>query len=280
MTWFTETLHGSFQLRLFAEKTLYEDKTGHQDLQVFENPRFGRVLTLDGIVQTTEGDEFIYHEMLAHVPILAHGAVKKVLVIGGGDGGMLKQVLRHENIEATLVEIDEGVIAFCREYLPSIGENIFDSPRARVIITDGAKYVAETDDRYDVIIIDSTDPVGPGAILFSAEFYKNCKRCLTPGGILVTQNGVAFVQQEEVTTSYRRLKSIFKDVTFYVAAVPTYNGGFMTFGWATDNEELRKQPLSVIAERYAKSRIKTGYYNPEIHLGSFALPNYVRELMK
>lgn len=280
MTWFTETLHGDFQLRLFVEKTLFQEKTEHQDLHVFENPQFGRVLALDGIVQTTEGDEFMYHEMLAHVPILAHGAVKRVLVIGGGDGGTLKQVLRHEGVEGTLVEIDQSVIDLCRKYLPRIGEDVFDSPRAHVVIADGAKFVAETDDRFDVIIVDSTDPVGPGAVLFSAEFYKSCKRCLNEGGILITQNGVAFVQKDEVTTSYRRLTPIFKDVSFYVTAVPTYNGGFMTLGWATDNPELRRQPVSVIAERVAKSGIETRYYNADIHVGSFALPNFVRELMK
>ena len=279
MTWFSETLHGNFQLRLFVEKTLFQEKTEHQDLQVFENPQFGRVLTLDGIVQTTEGDEFIYHEMLAHVPILAHGAAKRVLIVGGGDGGMLKQALRHTAVEATLVEIDQSVIDLCRKYLPGISEDAFDSPRARVVITDGAKYVAETDERYDVIIVDSTDPVGPGAVLFSADFYKSCKRCLNPGGIVVTQNGVPFFQKDELTNSYRRLKPLFKDVSFFVAPVPTYTGGFMAFGWATDNEALRRQPLSVIAERYAKTDIKTRYYNPNIHVASFALPNYIRNLM-
>ena len=279
MTWFSETLHGNFQLRLFVEKTLFQEKTEHQDLQVFENPQFGRVLTLDGIVQTTEGDEFIYHEMLAHVPILAHGAAKRVLIVGGGDGGMLKQALRHTAVEATLVEIDQSVIDLCRKYLPGISEDAFDSPRARVVITDGAKYVAETDERYDVIIVDSTDPVGPGAVLFSTDFYKSCKRCLNPGGIVVTQNGVPFFQKDELTNSYRRLKPLFKDVSFFVAPVPTYTGGFMAFGWATDNEALRRQPLSVIAGRYAKTDIKTRYYNPDIHVASFALPNYIRNLM-
>ena len=279
MTWFSETLHGNFQLRLFVEKTLFQEKTEHQDLHVFENPEFGRVLTLDGIIQTTEGDEFIYHEMLAHVPVLAHGAARRVLIIGGGDGGMLKQVLRHDGVEATLVEIDQSVIDLCRKYLPGISEDAFDSPRARVVITDGAKYVAETDERYDVIIVDSTDPIGPGAVLFSAEFYKDCKRCLTPGGILVTQNGVPFFQKDELTNSYRRLTPLFKDVAFFVASVPTYSGGFMAFGWATDNEGLRQQPHGVIAERYAKADIKTRYYNPDIHLASFGLPNYIRKLM-
>lgn len=279
MTWFTETLHGNFQLRLFVEKTLFQEKSEHQDLHVFENPQFGRVLTLDGIIQTTEGDEFIYHEMLAHVPVLAHGAARRVLIVGGGDGGMLKQVLRHAGVEATLVEIDRSVIDLCRKYLPSIGEDAFDSPRATVVIADGAEYVAKTADRYDIVIVDSTDPIGPGAVLFSAGFYKDCKRCLNPGGILVTQNGVPFFQKGELTDSYRRLKPLFKDVAFFVASVPTYSGGFMAFGWATDNEELRRQAHAVIAGRFAQANIKTRYYNPDIHLASFGLPNYIRDLM-
>ncbi len=279
MTWFSEQLHANYQLRLLVTKTLFQEKTEHQDLQIFENPVFGRVLTLDGIVQTTEGDEFIYHEMLAHVPILAHGQAKRVLIVGGGDGGMLKQTLRHKGLATTLVEIDPGVIDLCRKYLPAIGENIFASPGARVIIADGAKYVADTDDKYDVIIVDSTDPLGPGEVLFSAEFYKDCKRCLEPGGILVTQNGVPFLQKAELTNSYRRLRPLFKDVSFFLAPVPTYAGGFMAFGWATDDEAARKQPVAVITERFTKSGFSTRYYNPEIHVASFALPNYVRALM-
>lgn len=178
MNWFTEQLHANYQLRLLVTQTLFQEKTAHQDLIIFENPVMGRILALDGVIQTTEGDEFIYHEMLAHVPILAHGQARRVLIVGGGDGGMLKQVLRHPDVEATLVEIDPGVIELCRKFLPSIGENAFDAPRARVVIADGAKYMAETEDKYDVMIVNSTDPIGPGEVLFSAAFYGDCKRRL------------------------------------------------------------------------------------------------------
>jgi len=279
VTWFSEKLHANYQLQLHITQTLFQEKTEHQDLQIFENPVFGRILALDGIIQTTEGDEFIYHEMLAHVPILAHGAAKRVLIVGGGDGGMLRRALMHSGIEATLVEIDPGVIELCRKYLPSIGDNVFDAPRAKVVIADGAQYVAETADRYDVAIVDSTDPLGPGEVLFAAEFYKNCKRCLNPGGILVTQSGVPFLQKTELTNSYRRLSQHFADASFFLAPVPTYAGGFMAFGWATDNKETRRLPVSTIAERFAKAKLQTRYYNPEIHVASFALPNYVRALM-
>lgn len=280
MSWFTEKLHANYQLRLLVTQTLFQEKTAHQDLVIFENPVMGRILALDGVIQTTEGDEFIYHEMLAHVPILAHGRAKRVLVVGGGDGGMLRRVLQHRGVEqATLVEIDPGVIDLCRKYLPSIGENVFDAPRARVVIADGAKYMAETEDKYDVVIVDSTDPIGPGEVLFSAAFYGDCKRRLNAGGILVTQSGVPFLQKTELTNSYQRLKQHFADASFYLAPVPTYAGGFMAFGWASDDLEARRQPQAVIADRFAKSGLSTRYYNADVHVAAFALPNYVRVLM-
>ena len=280
MSWFTEKLHANYQLRLLVTQTLFQEKTAHQDLVIFENPVMGRILALDGVIQTTEGDEFIYHEMLAHVPILAHGRAKRVLVVGGGDGGMLRRVLQHRGVEqATLVEIDPGVIELCRKYLPSIGENVFDAPRARVVIADGAKYMAETEDKYDVVIVDSTDPIGPGEVLFSAAFYGDCKRRLNEGGILVTQSGVPFLQKTELTNSYQRLKQHFADASFYLAPVPTYAGGFMAFGWASDDLEARRQPQAVIADRFAKSGLSTRYYNADVHVAAFALPNYVRVLM-
>jgi spermidine synthase len=279
VTWFTEKLHAHFQLELLVAKTLYQSRTEHQDLWIFENPSLGRVLALDGVIQTTEGDEFMYHEMLAHVPILAHGAVRRVLIVGGGDGGMLKQVLKHDVEQVIQVELDKGVIELSREYLPSLSRGAFEDPRTELIITDGAKFVAETDETFDVIIIDSTDPIGPGQILFSADFYVSCKRCLAADGILVTQNGVPFLQADVMVNSYRRLRPLFADVTFFVAPIPTYGGGFMTFGWASMNEAARRQPKAVIKERVAKAGLETRYYNPDIHLASFALPNYIRELM-
>jgi spermidine synthase len=279
VTWFSEQLHANYQLQLFVTKTLFRNKTEHQDLSIFENPVFGRVLTLDGVIQTTEGDEFIYHEMLAHVPLIAHGRAKTVLIIGGGDGGMLRRVLQHKSVRATLVEIDQGVIDLCREYLPSISEGAFDDPRASVVIADGAKYVAETPDRFDVIIVDSTDPLGPGEVLFTSEFYADCRRCLNEGGILVTQSGVPFLQKSVLGNTYQRLKPLFDDVSFFVAPVPTYSGGFMTFGWATNDKAARATPKTVIEERVKAASLATRYYNADIHTASFGLPNYIRTLM-
>lgn len=284
--WYDEQLydgvtHKGYTQSFKISKVVFREKTDFQDMIIFETPYFGRVLALDGIIQTTERDEFCYHEMQAHVPILAHGSVKKVLIIGGGDGGVLREVLRHKSIEkATMVEIDRTVVDLCVEHMPSLSDGAFDDPRAELIITDGLKFVAETEERFDVIVVDSTDPIGPGEVLFSQAFYKDCKRCLTEGGILVTQNGVTFFQPEEVTDTHGRLSPVFTDAGFYVTVVPTYVGGFMTLGWATDDKSLRDVPETVLAERFAASGIATRYYTPAIHRAAFALPAFIVSEMK
>ena len=229
---FDEGLHSGISLGLDVGEIHYREKTDHQDLMIFDHARFGRVMSLDGAVQTTENDEFIYHEMFAHVPVLAHGDVKKVLIIGGGDGGAACQVLKHTGIEVTLVDIDRTVIDLSIKYMPTVSDGAFDNARLNVIITDGCKFVKETTEKWDVIIIDSTDPHGPGEVLYTQEFYSDCKSCLSDGGIIVTQNGVPFVQAEELRNSYDRLNTLFSDVSFYMATVPSYVGGALAFGWA------------------------------------------------
>ncbi len=231
-----ETLHDQFGQYFAVDHVLYHEKTDHQDLIIFENRAFGRVMALDGVVQTTERDEFIYHEMMTHVPLLAHGNAKHVLIIGGGDGAMLREVTRHKNVETiTMVEIDAGVVSFCRQYLPNHNAGSYDDPRFTLVIDDGVNFVNQTTQTFDVIISDCTDPVGPGESLFTSEFYQGCKRALNPGGIFVAQNGVCFLQQDEAVGSHRKLSHYFGDVSFYQAAIPTYYGGIMTFAWATDN---------------------------------------------
>ncbi len=284
MNWFDEALHSraldqGYTQRFEVRAVLCRSKTGFQDLLIFDTPAFGRVLVLDGIVQTTERDEFIYHEMLAHVPLLAHGHAARVLIVGGGDGGVLREVLRHGVERVTMVEIDPTVIALSREHLPGLSAGAFDDPRANLVIADGARFVAGTDESFDVVIVDSTDPVGPGEALFGEAFYAACRRCLAPGGVLVTQNGVPFLQPDEVTLAYRRLTPLFADVHFYAVPVPTYIGGLMTLGWATDDRALRTVAESVIAERFDAARIETRYYTPAVHVAAFALPGYVRALM-
>ncbi|CCQ74114.1 polyamine aminopropyltransferase [Magnetospira sp. QH-2] len=279
MTRFDELLHKGYWQSFEVEEVLFEEKNDLQHLVIFQSPSHGRVLALDNIVQVTEADNFFYHEMLAHLPIIAHGAVTEVLIIGGGDGGTLKEVLRHPGVQATLVEIDQAVVDLCVKYMPSVSAGAFDDPRCDLVIADGLKYVAETDKRFDIIIVDSTDPVGPGEVLFSESFYRDCKRCLKPGGLLATQNGVPFFQPEEVTTTYGRLNPIFEDVWFFQTPVPTYVGGMMTLAWATDDPSLRHQPVEDLVERFVASGITTRYYTPGIHWGSLHLPPYITDMM-
>ncbi len=272
----SETLYDAYGQSFSVDKVYFESKTDHQHLMIFHNAMFGRVMVLDGIVQTTEKDEFIYHEMLTHVPLFAHGNAKRVLIIGGGDGGILREVCKHQSVEhVTQVEIDQAVIDMAKEYLPNHSAGAFDDPRANIVIDDGMRFVNETAEKFDVIISDSTDPIGPGEVLFTSDFYESCKRCLNEGGILATQNGVVFMQTDEVTTTSDRLAELYQDSYFYGAAVPTYVGGIMTFAWATDNPAYREQSLDMIRERYQAAGIKTRYYNPAIHLAAFALPQYV-----
>jgi len=279
-TWFEETLHRGYGQRFLVTRTLFRQKTEYQELAVHETPAFGRILTLDGICQTTERDEFFYHEMMTHLPILAHGAARRVLIIGGGDGGILEEVLKHRAIErATMVEIDPAVIEIAKTYLPSIPGRAFEDPRTNLIIGDGVKFVADTDEKFDVIMVDSTDPIGPAEVLFQTDFYAQCKRCLSPRGILVTQNGVPFLQQDEFTTTYRRMRPLFPDAGFYFVAVPTYVGGLMSLAWASLDPANRQVDRAALAQRFAEARIDTRYYTPDIHAGAFAMPAYLQKLV-
>ncbi|MDA5095684.1 polyamine aminopropyltransferase [Aliiroseovarius sp. KMU-50] len=277
--WLTEKLHDHYAQSLRTDEMLYDSKTKHQRLKVFQNGTFGRILTLDDVVQTTEGDNFIYHEMLTHVPILAHGATKRVLIVGGGDGGMARAALDHKTVEhVTMVEIDAGVVEFSKEYLPMLSRGAFDDPRLNLVIADGADFMRDTDGGFDVIIIDSTDPIGPGEVLFTDHFYGHAKKALAPGGILVTQNGVPFMQGDELTGTMRAFQSLFADATCYLATIPTYAGGPMALGWGTDSD-ARQVPLEVLEARFAEAGIETNYYTPAVHKGAFALPPYVSRLI-
>ncbi len=278
-TWMREPLHADYGQSLRIDELLYDSNTEHQRLRVFQNGTFGRILTLDDVVQTTEGDNFVYHEMLTHVPILAHGNAKRVLIIGGGDGGMAREVLRHKSVEhVTMVEIDAGVVSFSKEYLPMLSQGAFDDPRLNLVIADGAAFMKETDAKFDVIIVDSTDPIGPGEVLFTDSFYGHAKRAMTDGGILVTQNGVPFMQGDELTNTMRAFQALFSDATCYLATVPTYAGGPMAFGWGTDSD-ARHVALDELQTRVALSGLKPDYYTAEVHKAAFALPGYVQKLI-
>lgn len=269
---FRETLHEGYGQHLAVDRVLYREKTAHQDLMIFETPYFGKVLALDGALQTTTGDNHIYHEMFAHVPILAHGAVRRVLIVGGGDGGSLREAVKHDLDAAVLVDIDRAVIDLCEQYMPELPQGAFTHPRAEIVIADGFEFVAATEQRFEVIIIDSTDPVGPSEILYSAEFYRRCKSCLAPGGVLVTMNGTPFLQPDMLRDSRERLGGLFADVGFYYSAVPSYTGGLLAMGWATDDAALRRHDVATMRRRFAAANIRTQHYTPEIHVASFAQP--------
>ncbi|MEL7560079.1 polyamine aminopropyltransferase [Stutzerimonas chloritidismutans] len=276
MSDYQETLYEGYGQRFRVDKMLHEVHTEHQHLVIFENARMGRVMALDGVIQTTEADEFIYHEMLTHVPILAHGLARRVLIIGGGDGGILREVAKHRDVESiTMVEIDSTVVELCKEFLPEHSKGAFEDPRLNLVIDDGLRFVATTDQKFDVIISDSTDPIGLGKVLFSENFYQACRRCLNEGGILVTQNGTPFMQLAEVQTTAKRMTGLFPDWHFYQAAVPTYIGGAMTFAWGACDADSRKLSLETLCQRFVGTGIVTRYYNPHLHIGSFALPQYV-----
>lgn len=278
--WFSETLFPDFRQALEIEEVLFQGRTAFQDALIFRNNRFGRVLALDGVVQTTEGDEFCYHEMITHVPVVAHGAAARVLIIGGGDGGALREVLKHPVERVVMIELDETVVNICRDFMPSLSAGAFKDPRSDIRFMDGIKFVAETDERFDVIIIDSTDPIGPGEVLFTKEFYADCARCLTDRGILVAQSGVTFMQDEEAAQTYQRMKPLFADASLYLTQVPTYAAGFMTLGWGCHSVEPRRTTVEEVSRRVAERDLLTRYYRPDVHVASFALPGYIAALTR
>jgi len=279
--WIPETLFDDlgFRMTFKVKKVLYELQTEHQHLVLFEQPFFGKMLMLDGATQITKKDEFIYQEMMSHVPLFAHGKARDVLIIGGGDCGIAEEVLKHKTVRRlTQVEIDPAVIEFSKEHFPEFTKPVFADKRFESVIDDGMKYVARTDRRFDVIIVDSTDPQGPGKVLFSAKFYAGCKRCLNKGGVLVTQNGVPIFQPSELTSSIGKFRKHFTDGACYVAAIPTYVGGHMAMGWATDNKSLRGASAKTIAARYRSAgSFSTKYWTPEVHVAAFALPRFIAE---
>lgn len=278
--WFEERLYREVRFSFLADEVLVEESGGQQDLALIANPIFGRVLLLDGVTQITEADEFVYSEMMAHVPIVAHGSARRVLIIGGGDGAIAQEVLAHRDVErCTLVDIDPAVVDFSREHLASIHQGVFDDPRFELHIGDGAAFVAQTRDRFDVIIVDSTDPIGPGAVLFTREFYAGCHRSLTSGGVLVTQNGVPFLQSDELASSVGHFAALFADGGCYLAPVPTYIGGHLAMGWATDDPGKRHLDAAELSRRFEAAGIETRYYTPAVHVAAFALPRFVADVV-
>ncbi len=279
--WLNETLYPGWGQRFRIVRELARVQSDFQDIVIFESETHGRVMVLDGIIQITEGDEFVYQEMLAHVPLIAHGDAKRVLIIGAGDGGVLRRVLEHCGVaQAVMVEIDGEVIRLAKEFLPKIAGDAWTNPRGEVIVGDGIDYVRRAPDAsFDVIIVDSTDPIGVGEVLFTDEFYQNSARILTDGGLIVNQCGVPFMQADELRETSLRRNQFFPHVGAYVAAVPTYVGGYMTLGWASKQPGIANVDVPTIRARAEASGIlgTTRYWTPEIHAAAFHLPPYIAE---
>ncbi|MFH1691215.1 MAG: polyamine aminopropyltransferase [Candidatus Omnitrophota bacterium] len=277
-SWFQETLHDGFRQSHQITSVLASKKTKFQDCQLLNTPVFGRMLVLDGVVQTTEKDEFVYHEMLTHIAMLTHPDPKRVLIIGAGDGGILREVLKYDVEQVTMVEIDADVIEFSKEHLPMICENAFEDKRAKVLVDDGAKFVEQTKEKFDVVLVDSPDPIGPAKVLFSEKFYNNVFNCLTADGVMARQSGVPVLQGPELSDAVAVLKKVFPKVFVYLASIPTYIGGFFSFVFGSKTYDPTKLSLDALKKKYEAVGLKSKYYNPEIHLAAFALPNFVKDL--
>ena len=260
------------------QSVFYEDVSEFQHTQVVQSKRYGRMLLLDGIVQTTEKDEFIYHEMMVHVPMLSHPNPEKVLIIGGGDGGILREILRYKTVNmVTMVEIDKGVVDLCREYLPMINDGAFEDSRTNLVIADGATFVKDVNDKFDLVIVDSPDPIGPASVLFSKSFYSDIHNLLNKNGIMVCQTGSLHMQPDEQVETHDILSGIFGYASPYVFAVPTYIGGLFSAMFCSDEIDPFKTDTDLLKEKAAINNIKTRYYNPGIHIGAFHVPGFLKE---
>jgi spermidine synthase len=274
--WIEETFHPHWRVALKADEVLYEIKTEHQHLVIFSNETWGTVLMLDGVCQLTTSDEFIYHEMMAHVPLMMLEKPRRVLVVGGGDGGVLREVLKHPSVsKATLCEIDRTVVDTALRYLPGIPGGVFDDPRADLVIGDGLDYVARTTEKFDCIIVDSSEPIGPSAVLHTAAFFADCKRALKSDGILVTQNGLPFLFPDHLAGTTRMFASLFTRVAPYMCTQPCYFGGPFALNLATDTPALATLDAKLLAKRQKKRGIgDLKYWTPAVHTAAFALPRY------
>ncbi len=276
--WFTEEHSPCARMSIKVNRQLHSEQSDYQRIDIFESPEFGRFLTLDGYMMLTEKDEFIYHEMITHVAMASNPDVRKVLVIGAGDGGTVRELVRYKTIEhIDMAEIDQRVVEVCREYIPQTACGL-DDERVHIHYEDGLKYVRRKEDFYDLIIVDSTDPFGPGEGLFTSEFYGNCCKALTGNGILVNQHESPYYAEDAraMQRAHRRIKEFFPICGVYQAHIPTYPSGHWLFGFASKTID----PLNVDADRWNALGIKTRYYNTELHKGCFAIPNYVKELLR
>jgi len=272
--WLVDHHTDNLKMALRVERTLFRQQSPYQLVEVVETSGFGRALLLDGVLQITEAEEFCYHEMLAHVPLGFHPSPRRVLIIGGGDAGALREVLKHEEVEEVhLVEIDEVVIEATRRCFPQLAV-AFDHPKTRLHVADGAQFIREHQRAYDIILVDSTDPGGPSLPLFTEEFYGRCREALRPEGVLSAQSDSPLFTPEVVRQTYHRLQAVgFPIVEVYLSDAPFYTLG----PWAFVIGSLEHDPRQVRPERAVD--LEARYYNPEVHRACFALPNFVRDLL-
>ncbi|MDW0115987.1 polyamine aminopropyltransferase [Sporosarcina thermotolerans] len=277
--WFTENHSPNVLFSIKVLEHLYTGKSEFQKIDVLQTAEFGRVLTLDGLVMVTEKDEFIYHDMITHVAMATNPGIKKVLVIGAGDGGTVRELTKYETIEhIDMVEIDEMVVDVCKEFIPQTASKL-DDPRVHLHFEDGLKFVRSHENEYDLIIVDSTDPFGPGEGLFTREFYGNCYKALNEDGILVNQHESPFYEEDALgmQRAHKRITGFFPVCKVYQVHIPTYPSGHWLFGFASKKYD----PINDLnADAWNQLGLKTKYYNTDIHVGSFALPNYVKEQLK
>jgi spermidine synthase len=278
--WIRDKVFKDVGMSIKVNETLLDSRTKFQKIEVHDTTRFGKVLVLDGAIQTTEKDEFTYHEMMAHVPINAHGNVKSVLIIGGGDGGALEEVLKHKSVErVVMVEIDEEVIRVSKQFLPSISKNAFEDPRANIVIQDAVQWVKGAIEKFDVILVDRTDSVddtdGISGDLYTSKFYKDCKNILNPQGILVAQAGMITFSGGSITTDLCNAAQVWTKTSLFITAVPSYSGGFQAMLWASDWNITSVSDQDLVARQNLPD---LKYYDARIHRASFALPKFAQAL--
>ncbi|WP_424236669.1 spermidine synthase [Bhargavaea ginsengi] len=270
--WYTEKQTDNFGITMKIKQTLHVEQTDFQLLEMAETEEWGNMLFLDGMVMTSERDEFVYHEMVAHVPLFTHSDPKKVLVVGGGDGGVIREVLKHPQVEqAVLVDIDGKVIEYSKKYLPSIAGKLED-PRVDVRVGDGFMHIAESENEYDVIMVDSTEPVGPAVNLFTKGFYAGISKALKEDGLFVAQSDNPWFKADLIRQVQKDVKEIFPVTRMYTANIPTYPSGL----WCFTLGSKKHDPLEVKEERFHE--IDTKYYTSELHRAAFVLPKFVRDL--
>jgi spermidine synthase len=262
-------------LSIKIKGVLYHGRSAFQEIAVLDTEKMGRLLVIDGVTMLTEYDEFAYHEMIAHVPLLVHPTPSRVLVIGGGDGGAVREVLKHPEVETVhLCEIDKGVVEVCREYFPMLASGL-DDRRVKIFYEDGAKFVAAHPNAYDVIIVDSTDPLGPGQVLFQEPFYADMKKSLTAQGIAVTQCESFYLHRPVIEGVYAFARRLYPTLGYYYTLVPTYPSGMIGFFFCSK----KLDPLGDLDETRAAKLRGLKYYSPETHRAAFALPRFAREFL-